>query len=163
MALHASCTVRAILMAIHHLQQLMVRHQAFVFRKIRHGCGHDHCCVDGRLQVLHQAPVTQPRSNEPQSDTVCFSARWSADMAGCFSRMCASINNVTPVASSPSAAYDVFAFCLPEEFVRHLARKRDNCNNRSTRSRATPCCDVQQTLIQSVHDPPIFGYSRFSY
>ena len=68
MALHASCIVRAILTAIHRLQQLMIRYQAFVFRKTRNGHGHDHCCVDGRLQVLHQALVTQPRSNEPQSD-----------------------------------------------------------------------------------------------
>jgi hypothetical protein len=27
-----------------------------------------HCCVNGGVQVLHQALVTQSRSNEPQSD-----------------------------------------------------------------------------------------------
>lgn len=157
MALHASCTVRAILMAIHHLQQFMTRHQALVFRKIRDAYGHDHCCVDGRLQVLHQALVTQPRSNEPQSD-----------MLLCKMKCGYGLLLLADVRVHHECHFRrILVFCRTRLFFFLLARRpcSTSCKeagylqhsvkplSRNTR------CDVQQTLIQSVHDPPIFGYS----
>jgi len=141
----------------------MTRHQAFVFRKIRNGHGHHHCCVNGRSQVLHQTLVTQPQSNEPQSDMLlCKMKRGHGLLLLADVRVHHECHSRRFLAS---AAHDLLLFCLPEEFVQHLARKRDvaRFGQAALAQHLLRRAANIQTLIQSVHDPPIFGYSRFSY
>ena len=116
-----------------------------------------HCCVDGGVQVLHQALVTQPRSNEPQSDMLLCKMKFGHGLL-----LFADVRVHRECHSRRFLAFCRIQYLL---FVRqtssfNLLKEAGYCNFWSTRSRATPC---SKHKIQSVHDPPIFGYARFSY